>query len=349
MNRIVLFLIFFIVTTPLFKAQAVQIAPYNTGWLPVDTYDGTRVNNLIQIPIHLSSSQGFQMNQWTLSFRVIGPITNGTQTISAADIGKLKFQINSVTSQGSPNANDNNQIANAGTLGLITAKIPFSTALTNFVANSSYDLTIRNRYFQINLGYAVEIEGGAYLEQYKSWDNYRVNLALEIRNRKNEILPTGQPSLISFDMRIMPPGIPPGSEQFSLLLAPAATNVQLEFQTPSDYANGVSKTQIKAASIISNTPYFVQVHTLSSELSSPSNTLSFNTVKLSMADNLTGLYSPGVNLSPTNQVLYSNSAHTISKWYDLKYEITPPTGPIGFFNKPYETYSGTVIFTITPQ
>src|SRR5690606_21773903 len=153
---LVLFLPFF------FCGQSVSIEPHNTGWLPVDSYQGARVSNLIQVPIHLNSTQGQQMNEWSLYFRIVGPITNGTKTLSASDVSKLKFQVSSVTSTG---ANDDGIVANLNNIGAITSLIPFSSASTAIVPFSSYNLQVVNRYLRLSLGLDVEMEGGAFLGQ----------------------------------------------------------------------------------------------------------------------------------------------------------------------------------------
>ncbi|MHA6697077.1 hypothetical protein [Chryseobacterium sp. A321] len=345
MNRL---LILFVLSIPLFHfGQAIRIQPHNTGWFPVDSYQGARVSNLIQVPIHLDSSQGYQMNEWSLHFRVVGPITNGTKTLSAADLQKIKFQVSTVTQRDLPN--DDGLFANMNNIGINPSLIPFSTGSTAIVPHSNFNLQVVNRYIKVTLGLDVEMEGGAYLEQYSSWDNYKVNLVFELRNRKGQIMPYGQPASVSFDMRIHPTDTPPIEQNYLVSLNPNATNVLLEFKTPNDYANGVTQVQPQALSIISKTPYFLQVKTLSSELSSTTSTLPFNSVQLTMKDSQSGSTTGSVMLSTTNQTLHSSQAHTAVKWYDFTYFIKPPADNYGFFNKPYQLYSGTLLFSITPQ
>lgn len=345
MNRV---FVLFVLLIPLFHfGQAVRIEPHNTGWLAVDSYQGARVSNLIQVPIHLNSSQGLQMNEWSLYFRVVGPITNKTKTLSASDLSKLKFQVSTVTSSS---ANDDGIFPNLNNIGAITSLIPFSMGSTAIVPHSNYNLQVVNRYLQFNIGIDVVMEGGAFLEQYSSWDNYRVNMVFELRNRKGELMPYGQPSkVVSFDMRIHPTDSPPFEPEYVVTLNPNASSVLLEFKTPADYANGVTQVQPQALSIISKTPYFLQVKTLSDELSSTSSSLPFNSVQLTMKDSQSGSTTGSVMLSTTSQTLQSSPAHTGVKWYDFTYFIKPPADDYGFFNKPYQLYSGTVLYSITPQ
>jgi hypothetical protein len=39
----------------------------------------------------------------------------------------------------------------------------------------------------MTLGYDVMVDGGAYLEEYSSWNNYTVNIIIEIRNGKGRL------------------------------------------------------------------------------------------------------------------------------------------------------------------
>ncbi|MHA6727003.1 hypothetical protein ACX3PU_02945 [Chryseobacterium sp. A301] len=344
MNKLFILLI---LSIPFFHyGQAVRIEPHNTGWFPVDSYQGARVSNLIKVPIHLTSTQGYQMSGWSLRFRVVGPITNGAITINPADLQKIKFQVSTITSSG---ANDDGMVANLNNVGADLSLIPFSTGSTAIVPYSNFNLQVTNRYLGINLGLDVEMEGGTYLEQYSSWNSYTVNLVFELRNRKGQIMPSGQPAPVAFAMRIHPRDTPPIEQNYLVSLNPNASNVLLEFKTPNDYANGVTQVQPQALSILSETPYFLQVKTLSTDLSSTTSTLPFNSVQLTMKESQSGSTTGSVMLSTTNQTLHSSPAHSTIKGYDLTYFIKPPTDNYGFFNKPYQLYSGTLLFSITPQ
>ncbi len=336
MNRL-----FFLLVSLLYTTLSAQIIlnPHNTGFLPVSSYNGATTNNLIHIQFHLDRSNGNQVNFWSLTYRVTGTITNGINNFPPE---RLKFSFNSI--EASPPYPVHNVPPTAQNMGLNTGTLPFSLANSYFVQNSPYSLETNGQSSFI-LKYNVSAEGGAYLEQYRSWNNYRVNLIIELFNRKNERI-TWQP--VSFDMQVHPNDSPPQTPTYGIQFDASAKNVLLEFKTAGDYANGVSKTLTKAFSTFSNTPYVVRVNTLNSNLTSSSNhTLPVNAVKLSVKDNQSGAVTGSVNLSGSQQNILTSSAHTATKFFDTTY--TTQAGDNTFFNKSYEQYSGTVVFTMIPQ
>lgn len=331
---LVLFLLF---TSTFFYAQTPYIAPYNTGWMPVNSFQGNRINNLIQIPFYLQNSQGYQLKNWSLSFSVSGVITNGIKNFP---VNKIKFQFNNVTSN---RPNDDGLNPTASNIRAITSLIPFTTSDSYLVSYSDYSLQVRN-YFTMMLGYDVVVEGGAYLEEYRSWENYKVNLTIDFYNNKY-LFSSRQ---VSFDMQIWPNDQPPGGPQYGISVDPAASNVLLEFKTASDYANGVSKTYPRAFSTTSTTPYDVQVHALSSELSSStSQTLPVSAINLTVKDHQSQAQTGNVNLSTTRQTVLMGNSHTTVKYFDVQYSTQ--AGDMRFFNKNYEQFNGTIIYSIIPR
>lgn len=336
MNKLILFISFL-----LYSAcwSQVTLNPHNTGFLPVSSYSGATINNLINVRIHLNDSNGTQMKQWSLTYRVVGSITNGAENFP---LEKLNFRFNSLDATA-PFPNGNNA-PTAQNLRLITGQLPFSTIESFFVQNSPYNLEV-NGYAYLNLKYDVTAEGGAYLEKYKSWANYKVNLIVEIRNRKNEIMHS-QP--VSFDMQVYPNDSPPQTPTYGLQFDPSAKTVLLEFKTASDYANGVTKTQTKAFSTFSNTPYVIRVNTLTGNLTSTTNkTLPVSAVQLSVRDNQTQAVKGTVSLSSAQQNIITSTAHSANKFFDTVYSTN--AGDTTFLNKSSEQYSGTLVFTMIPQ
>ncbi|MGA9213335.1 hypothetical protein [Kaistella sp.] len=321
-----------------YLAQPVVVSPYNTGYIPVRSYNGATANNLIIIPIQLNGSNGTQMNNWSLTYRVVGFISNGKQNFPP---DKLKFRFNSFDASTPYPKNTQPTIQN---LGLKTGLLPFAITDSYFVDNSSYSLEINN-YFALTLKYDVQVDGGAYLTPYASWDNYTVNLMIEIRNRKGELM-NSKP--VNFVMQVYPEDIPPGSPTYGIQFDPTANNVLLEFKTAKDYTSGVSKTFTKAFSTFSTTPYAVRVNALSNNLSSStSKLLPINTIQLSVKDNQTQTVTGNIKLSSVQQNIITSPAHTATKFFDTTYSTQ--AGDMNFFDKPYEQYSGTLIFTIIPQ
>lgn len=338
MNRYLFAILFIFSFSNYLFAQQLRIGPYNSGWMPVNSFQGNRVSNLIQIPFYLERTQGYQLNKnWKLSFSVSSVITNGNKNFPPE---KIKFQFNNVTST---RPNDDGIIPSASNLQAITALIPLQFSETFLVPNSTFDLQVGN-YFSMNLGYDVLVEAGAYLEEYRSWQNYRVNLKIDFYNDKYWF----DSKQVYFDMQIWPNDQPPGGPEYGISVDPTASNVLLEFKTAEDYANGVSKTYPRAFSTTSTTPYDVQVHALSNDLSSPtSQTLPVSAINLTVKDHQSQAQTGNVNLSSTRQTVLMGNSHTTPKYFDVQYSTQ--AGDMRFFNKSYEQFNGTIIYSIIPR
>lgn len=327
-----------ILLSTLYMAQSyARLSSNNTGWAPVDTYGATRIKNLKVLFLEVQDAQGLQMDRWSITFRVNGPITNGIKNFPPQ---RLKYQFSFLTYNGAGNGRP----PTATNLNLNTAQLPFQITNSYFVQQSPYNLGI-NDYFSINLNYDVVIEGGAYLEEYSSWTNFKVNMIMELRNRKGDLMSQVP---VHFDLRIMPLGTPPQTPTYGMSFDASAKNVLLEFNTANDYANGLSKTQNRAFSTFSKTGYVVRVHTLNSNLVSNTNkTLPVSAVKLTVKDNQSQTVTGNVTLSTAQQNVISSVAHTATKFFDTTYSTQP--GDPTFFNKSPEQYSGTLIYTMIPQ
>lgn len=342
MNRILLF--FTLICLSLTRAQTLRdIDIHNTGWAPVDSYQGARFVNLTNLIFQMQGTQGLNLKNWSISVRATSPITNGQKTFPPE---KIKFQFNQVLSYNK--ANHDGIIPTTTSVGASMSQIPLQQSFVDLITYSPYSLHVTPSmgYFTMTLSYDVVVEGGAYLEEYKSWNNYPVYIALQFRNASNGEVFTKQ---FNFSMRIYPNDTPPNQPQLSLTLAPLASNVLLEFKTPSDYANGVSQTFPKALAVTSNAAYKVEVNTLSSQLTSTNTmvTLPASAVKLTVKDNSTGATTGIATLNTSKQTVITSQSHATTKYYDTTYSTQ--AGDTSFFNKPTELYSGTVIYTISTQ
>ncbi len=333
MNKLIF--IFFLTVAVAGKAQPIQLSAWTTSFVTVQSNAGATVNNMQEIFIQLNNSQGYQMQNWSLTYRVQGNITNGSKNFPA---GRLKFRFNSLSYNGIGNGPPT-----AANMALLTSPLAFSTANSFFVQQSPYSFQINNGYFSVNLRYDVLVDGGAYLDEYKSWDNYNINLVMELRNRRNELMGT---ATSSFGMQVRPDLNP--TPTYGLQFNAPAKNVLLEFANIADYQNGVSKTYSNAFSTFSNTPYTVNVQALSSNLTSDTNqVLPISSVRLQVKENATQILTGNVNLTSAPQNIITSTAHTVPRSYDTTYQ-TQSADPT-FFNKPYLQYNGTLIYTIVPQ
>lgn len=336
MNKFVA-LLSFLFSSVLFGQVIAVVESWTTGYVDVNSYNGKTNDNLLVNFIKVQNSRGFNLSRWSMTVKVVGPITNGLTTFPP---DKLKFRFNYLQGSGVGNGVS----PTASNININTGLLPFKITDTYLVQQSPYSLNVEN-YLGINFYYDVVVEAGAYMTPHSSWENFRINLLVELRNAAGTVISTASPTFL---MRIRPIDTPPQTPTYGIQFNADAKNVLLEFKTANDYANGVSKSLAKAFSTYSNTPYEVRVNTLTSNLSSITNrTLPANAVKLSVKDHQSGSVMGVVNLSTSQQNILTSNAHSTTKYFDTTYSTQ--AGDINFYNKSYEQYSGTVMFTMIPK
>jgi hypothetical protein len=336
MSRFVL--IFFIFSYSLAGAQKkhIDINAWGGGEVVVNGYEGATASKIMHVQLHIQDPKpvNTSMDQWSLTYRVNGTISNGSKTFPPE---RMKLRFNDLTHQ---NTNDANIVPTASSLMLNTGLLPLSYTNSFFVQNSPYNLTLQTKYYmQLTLSYDALVDSGVYLAQYSSGNAYNVSLTIEIRDI-NGVLKGSE--VVTFTMRIVPI-----YSNYGMIFDPAAQNVTLEFNTGNAYSAGVSKTYSQAFSTVSTTGYTVKVSMLSNNLTSSSNNvLPVDAVKLTVRDHLTQSIKGTVNLSGTKQTVITNAAHA-TRFFDTTYFTAP--GDIRFINKPMGQYSGTLVFEMAPQ
>lgn len=318
-----------------------RIESHITGWFQVNSYHGSVTSNLVHVPIHIDwNDVNTKMQKWSVTFRVTGPIVNSEGKIFPAD--RLSFKLNTVNGN---TANDKGQFPSIANINPFTQPVPFQFTNSFLVNQSPYSLEIKRRYFVMDLRYDVVSAPGGYLEPLVSWQNYRVNLVMELWNAENQRVSM---KTLGFDMSVRPGDSPPAPVQNSLIIDGVAKNVLLEFKTPADYANGVSKTLSRALSVTATSGYSITVQSVHQNLTSSSNKLlPVNLIRLVSKDHTTQATTGNIQLSAASQpVASSNNAALTPKFYDLTYSTK--AGEDSFFNQSYEPYSGTLIFSLIP-
>src|SRR5690606_1147160 len=106
----------------------------------------------------------------------------------------------------------------------------------------------------------IIIAGGSYLQALKTYSQYELGLTFTILKANDEVL---SQSSSNINMQIFPEDTPPTEPTYGIQVNGNAREGLLEFKTISDYANGVSQIYQNGLSIISNTPYVVQVRSQS--------------------------------------------------------------------------------------
>lgn len=318
-----------------------RIESHITGWFQVNSYHGSVASNLVSVPIHVDwNDVNTKMQKWSVTFRVTSPIVNSEGKVFPAD--RLRFRLNTVNGNM---PNDNGLYPTIANLNPFTQEIPFQFTNSLLVNQSPYSLEIKRRYFVMDLRYDVLSAPGAYLEPLVSWQNYRVNLVMELWNAENQRVSM---KTFGFDMGVRPGDTPPAPVQNSLIIDGVAKNVLLEFKTPADYANGVSKTLSRAFSVTATSGYTITVQSVHQNLTSSSNRLlPVNLIHLTSKDHISQATTGNIQLSVASQPVASSNVPALTpKFYDLKYSTK--AGGDSFFNQSYEQYSGTLIFSLIP-
>ena len=114
-----------------------------------------------------------------------------------------------------------------------------------------------------------------------------------------------------------------------------------------DYKNGVRKEYQNGLIVSSDTPYDIQITSLSQNLqSSTSGNLDIGSVKVQLKDTETNKLSSEIKLANYNQSLITSSTKTDSKKYTIIYSTTPSDSKI--LNSKPGNYAATLLYTITP-
>ena len=154
-------------------------------------------------------------------------------------------------------------------------------------------------------------------------------------------------SPVSISMQISPNGNFDPVPEFSIMVDGAASNGELIFRTMQDYKNGVSKEYANGLMVTSDSPYEIQVSSLSPFLQSNlSDNLQLSSIKVQLRDNATNQLSNVIRLTNFNQTLISNPTKVNSKKYNIIYSTSPSDDKI-LSSKP-GNYSTPLLYTIIP-
>src|SRR5690606_8492737 len=108
---------------------------------------------------------------------------------------------------------------------------------------------------------------------------------------------------------------------YSIQVNSNAVNGNLEFKSISDYVNGVSQTYTNGLSVVSNTPYALQVKAQSSAFASLNNSIPLNTVSLNLKAANNNSVAGTVQLSNAEQTIIGSviNSGTQPRAFDIRY------------------------------
>lgn len=291
-----------------------------------DTYTkllagGTAVNALnVQYRPNGANCQG-----WSLKIRANGNFTNGSSAISPEHVA---IRFNNV-SQGMPSA---------AAIGVTNNLVPLSTSDVNLINPSKAGFNSNNNTTHT---FDMVIQGGNYL-LLGNGGPYSCPVTLSLYNQAGQLVSSSNTTL-SFQITYAN-----NSNYGITLLDP---DVSMLYQTPADYITGKTVTKIKGLKVEGTKAYQVLVKTLNPYLSSGSNTIPVDVLRL---ENTPPAGKPGIttfpiNLSSTDQfiiknMMNDNTYRTVE--YDLKYSISGGNTTIS--SAASGSYTTQVIFVVLP-
>ena len=316
------------------SAQPITVATWGF-YMPVFSYEGATFTNAYRVQIDMRLPL-LNYPNWSLMVKPTGPIRNLLgRTI---DPSKIKIRLNEINGNG-PSIQE---------IGATRAPIPLSFSNVALIRKSKAPLNtgLFEFYKSFQIGFDVIIEGGAYLEDLKSFLSYKLNLEFSLLNGNDQVMHSHQPQTVDIDLFIV--GSPPSGPTYSIQVLSGATAGVLEFTKPQDFATGVQAIYPGSLSVISSTPYQLQVRTLTPDFISNSLSIPVNTVGLQLKSASTTKQGT-VTLSNSTQTIISNETSTGSqaRLYDIRYFTQPNDNRL--LKAVPENYQTTLMYTITPQ
>lgn len=203
-------------------------------------------------------------------------------------------------------------------------------------------------YHQLLLDLQLQVQGGVYLKQIPRWSTVALTVEYNLYRRVVNTHVWGSPiatvlGSTSFQVNI-DPNSPGPSPLSSISVTP---DVLLEFNSISDYMNGVTKTYTEGLKVSSTVNYEVRVKSLKDKFESTTTT---KTLPLDMVSlQLSGVNGaqPAVSISTTNQlILQGTSTNGNVVEYDMIYKAKPIEDQYLKING-QETFTTQLMFELT--
>ena len=226
-NRILVFILAFVwialFTTEKLSAQVDSES--NSSWIGLDSYNGSTTLNAFRFSINLREPK-INYRNWSLVVRANPPITNSEgKTI---DPSKISIRINKVSafSTSAPTLAE---------LGADQTPIPLSFNDKYIINRSKFPLRTESNehYKKYTFDFDILIEGGSYLENLKTYEQYLLSLTFSVLGSNDRVVTESSPSVF---MQIYPDDTPPSGPEFGFEVFADAS---LNFNVPEDYTRKV--------------------------------------------------------------------------------------------------------------
>lgn len=307
----------------------------NAQRFEVDSYNGKIAQGVFTYTLNLSG-RNFNHNNWSMMVRAPYITNIAGKTI---DPSRISIRLNRIT--GGPSIQD---------IGANQTPIPLSYNDQYLFEKTSYPLKHKwGEDRQYVFEFDIIVSGGAYLEDLKNfWLRYWLNLEFTVElNNGQRITDANATSW----MKIYPTDIPPSGPTYGIEVNSNAKNGLLEFKSVTDYVNGVEQVYENGLSVISDTPYQVQVRSLTSNFEADNNlTLPISTVRLQIQDPKNSGVGGTIILSENLQTVFSatnQGSGNKPRDFNLRY-FTQPNDERMINAKP-ASYKTTLMYTLMPQ
>lgn len=329
--RVLLLLILFIVQV---NAQETYLTSNGT-YAQVHSYTGAQIPAAVNLRIHIKYEHVLERG-WGLDYRLLNPIQNSEGLTFPVE--KLFLKIRDIDAS-------NALISSPSQLGYVLGNVPMSYNYINLINSSPYKKDNID-YVQISTNFDLIVEGGNYLQQYKTYSEYPIHIEFRILDEFGNVISTTTSA--GLNMQVYPRDLVPIEETYSIAVKGQARNAVLDFNRKENYRGGVEVEYPKAVQVTTNTDYFIMVKSLYDKLyTTDEESLSLSNITVALSSDEMNR-SGSVILSNTEQTIIQAPFNNISvQYYDLKYTTSPNSSEL--IEVPSGNYSTTLIYTITPQ
>lgn len=304
-------------------------------WVKLDSYKGSVTSAAFKYIIHIGKKE-IEYEDWSMMVRANPLITNS----EGKNIDPSRFSIQLRNVKGGPKLKD---------FEAITKPIPLSFNDQYIIPKSEEELESEDDYYQQWVfEFDIIIEGGAYLDEFKSWNQYLMSLTFSVKDKRGIMITEANANV---RMQIYPLDMPPFEPTYGIEVNANARNGLLEFKTVTDFVNGVEQVYENGLSIISKTDYQVQVRSLTNNFEADNGmTLPISTVSLQIQDPQKSSVGGTIVLSENSQTVFNATNPGNGKKardFNLRY-FTKPNDERMINAKP-ASYRTTLMFTLMPQ
>lgn len=315
----------------------------------------------IQLALH---GPGRTIPKWTITARINSPLISNVPNVSGLPFPteKIKFRFTQEDISGNPPS----PWPTLSNIGANLSPIPLQQPGVEVpvILNSQTPIqTGQSHYVQLVYYFAIDIEGGRYLEGMLSenggqpWNTnpalYQSTVTFTFYDENRNPI-SSQDYNLAIQVHRPLRDAPVDEAEFSLSILGEARNGTLTLSNLQDYTEGKSVLYQDALKVNSSTAYEVSIKTLQDNfISTTNNLLPVNIVKvqLSRGSNGSGATSlPAINLASYPQAVISNHVPPtkgVPQLFNIQYSI--PGNDQRMFQAKTGNYSGTVLYQLYPR